>query len=93
MDSHPGVADSAESCPIRVVDETPWYFGPTSAEESQYIQVWCNSAYILVRKEDGLTEIGYKDGEDCQPLATDNELSDWLALFQWRAKQTFPWGC
>lgn len=76
---------------VRIDDEEPWYLRRRPGTESRYLQAWCGNAYLLVRKEDGYTEIGYKDEDERVPTATNNEIADWLKIFEWRAMQNFPW--
>jgi hypothetical protein len=76
---------------IRIEDSEPWYLRQRPGTESRHLQVWCGNAYLLVRKEDGYTDIGYQDEGDCRPTATSDEIADWLKLFWWRASQVFPY--
>lgn len=76
---------------VRIEDQDPWYLRQRPGEPSRYLQVWCGNAYLLVRKSDGFTEIGYQDEEPYLPTATDAEVADWLSVLQWRAEQSFPW--
>jgi hypothetical protein len=69
---------------VKVDDPDPWC-------ASRHLQVWCGEAYLLVRKQDGLTSIGYRDEELSTTLATDAGIADWLTIFQRRAAQTSPW--
>jgi hypothetical protein len=72
---------------IDVRDENPWYL---RHEESRYLQVWCGNAYLLVRKADGYTTIGYQDEQTYLPTATHHEIADWVKIFGWRAKLEVP---
>jgi hypothetical protein len=76
---------------VTIEDKEPWYLRQREGTESRHLEVWCGNAYLLVRKEDGYTNIGYQDEQDIQPTATNSEIADWLKIFQWRAEQTFPW--
>jgi len=77
---------------LTVEDCEPWYLRPRDDEPSRHLQVWCGNAYLLVRKSDGLVDIGYRDeSSDSGVIATRAEMADWLRVMRWYSEQTFPW--